>query len=319
MEALDPRRLLIFKTVVDVGSISAGARVLGRTQPSVTEHIRALEHSLKVPLLIRSSKGVVPTEAGRMLLAHANAIAGSLDTAVREATEYRDLRRGRVRLACFPSSLATVVPRAMQRLYEKLGFWLDVHMVEVNPVKAVAMLGRGDVDLALVFRHDDSASEPSWNLFHEIRMGRDKAYVVLPSNHALARQPQLSLADLGGERWAFGRVPCDRHLKETCRRAGFDPAIQTLTDDYVVVQSFVAMGSFSTILNRSSLDAFCHPGVVTRSVPELGSHLVSALCKPGMETIPSISALLAAIAVDRQFGSAQPPVESSYPASVSVP
>ncbi|MCL2471114.1 MAG: hypothetical protein FWF25_05150 [Propionibacteriaceae bacterium] len=56
--------------------------------------------------------------------------------------------------------------------------------------------------------------------------------------------------------------------------------------------------------------------MVTRSVRELGSHLVSALCKPGMETIPSISPLLAAIAVDKQYGSAQPWVEPSYPASM---
>ena len=43
MDVMDPRRLLIFRTVVRNGSIGAGARELGWTQPAVSQHLAALE------------------------------------------------------------------------------------------------------------------------------------------------------------------------------------------------------------------------------------------------------------------------------------
>ena len=64
MDVMDPRRLLIFRTVVRNGSIGAGARELGWTQPAVSQHLAALEKEVGTQLLLRSSSGVTPTEAG---------------------------------------------------------------------------------------------------------------------------------------------------------------------------------------------------------------------------------------------------------------
>src|SRR6476620_7631863 len=61
---LDPRRVLIFRTVVRFGSISAAARELGWTQPAVSQHLAALERAAGGPLLLRGPGGVRVTEAG---------------------------------------------------------------------------------------------------------------------------------------------------------------------------------------------------------------------------------------------------------------
>ena len=83
---LDPRRILIFRTVAREGSVSGGARALGWTQPAVSQHIRLLEEEVGQALLLRSSTGVTLTEAGERLLRHADAIAGLLGSAEAELT-----------------------------------------------------------------------------------------------------------------------------------------------------------------------------------------------------------------------------------------
>lgn len=50
---MDPRRLLTFRAVVRAGSISAGARELGWTQPAVSQQLAGLEREAGTPLLVR--------------------------------------------------------------------------------------------------------------------------------------------------------------------------------------------------------------------------------------------------------------------------
>src|SRR5689334_81863 len=101
---MDARRLTVFATVARAGSMGAAARELGWTQPAVSQHVRALERQLRVPLVVRGSRGVVLTDAGRLLLAHADAVAARLRTAEAELGALADARAGSVRLATFPTA-----------------------------------------------------------------------------------------------------------------------------------------------------------------------------------------------------------------------
>ncbi|MFZ2871414.1 LysR family transcriptional regulator, partial [Zavarzinia sp.] len=61
--------------VLDRGSLSAAARLLGLSQPTLGHHIAALETALGAPLFTRSPKGLVPTETALALRPHAEAMA----------------------------------------------------------------------------------------------------------------------------------------------------------------------------------------------------------------------------------------------------
>jgi DNA-binding transcriptional LysR family regulator len=69
--AMDLRRLEVFVKVAELGSFSRAAESLFLTQPTVSEHVRALEDELGVPLLDRLGRGAVPTPAGTLLLGYA--------------------------------------------------------------------------------------------------------------------------------------------------------------------------------------------------------------------------------------------------------
>src|SRR5262245_38162269 len=78
---LDARLLSTLRAVAAAGRISAAAKILHLSQPAVTAQIRKLEEQCGKPLLVRSARGVTPTEAGRLLLGYADRVEALLDEA----------------------------------------------------------------------------------------------------------------------------------------------------------------------------------------------------------------------------------------------
>lgn len=288
---LDPRRLLILRAVAAAGSISAGARELGWTQPAITQHLNALERAAGTPLLLRHAGGVTPTPAGHVLLGHADAIHSHLDAAAAELDELSQLRRGTVRLAAFPSALATLVPSALARLEPGL----DVQLTEAEPPEALSLLAAGSVDLAVVFSYAEDEAATDDRGFGHLDIADDPVELVLPVGHPGATAADLRLADLAGADWVAGCVRCREHLVHNTRSAGFEPRIRHQTDDYVVVQSLVGQGLAVAVLPRTALAAYRSPAVVTRTLPELTGRRIRALYRSGADRVPSVRATLHAL------------------------
>jgi len=292
--SLDPRRILILKQVVAAGSISAGARALGWTQPAVTQHISALERSVGMPLILRHATGVRPTEAGLALLIHADAISSHLDAAASELEEMRECQAGTVRLAAFPSALATLIPQAMKRMTDS-GSSVHVRLTEAEPDEALAMLHDDQVDLAVIFAYRENRGFNLTEGFQRMTITTDPVALILPPGHPLASRPDVRLADLAAEEWVAGCPRCREHLVWLARQAGFEPRISHETDDYVVVQSLVARGLAVSVLPHIALDAFQRPDVVVRDEPELTERTIEALYRPGAERVPSVALTLNAL------------------------
>ena len=92
MSWLNYHHLFYFRTVVRTGGVSAAARQLRLSQPTITGQIRRLEEALGEKLLERSGRGVVPTEAGRLVFRYADEIA-ALGGELREALRGRPISR----------------------------------------------------------------------------------------------------------------------------------------------------------------------------------------------------------------------------------
>lgn len=75
------RRLKYFIKIVDVGSLTQAADVLHIAQPALSQQLATLEGEVNQQLLIRTKRGVTPTEAGKILYTHAQAILRQCDQA----------------------------------------------------------------------------------------------------------------------------------------------------------------------------------------------------------------------------------------------
>lgn len=99
-----------FLAVVREGSLSAAARSLGMTQPSLGRHVRQLESDLGVVLFTRSPQGLLPTDVGHELAAHAETMASTSAALRRAASGSNNAVRGVVRLTCSEVIGAEVLP-----------------------------------------------------------------------------------------------------------------------------------------------------------------------------------------------------------------
>jgi DNA-binding transcriptional LysR family regulator len=87
-----------FLAVMREGSLSAAARLLGMTQPSLGRHIRELEETLGVSLFARSPQGLTPTDLAHELVPHAQAMASASAALRRTATTRQGAIAGVVRV-----------------------------------------------------------------------------------------------------------------------------------------------------------------------------------------------------------------------------
>src|SRR6266702_1034469 len=73
------RRLKYFVKIVDIGSLTQAAEVLYIAQPALSQQLATLEGEVRQQLLVRTKRGVTPTEAGKVLYRHAQLILRQCD------------------------------------------------------------------------------------------------------------------------------------------------------------------------------------------------------------------------------------------------
>ncbi|WP_284582014.1 LysR family transcriptional regulator [Streptomyces sp. 2P-4] len=254
----DENRLRVFAAIAREGSVTAAATALHYAQPSVSHHLARLEAEAGVPLVQRAGRGIRLTEAGRLLADRAEEILGRIDSARTELAAHAGLSTGRVRLAAFPSALATVVPTvaaAFGTAYPDI----ELALIEAEPSEALAALRRGEVDVAFTFHHGDGPlSDREGHTVTPIL--HEPIYIVSRAGGSWPG-PRTDLDTYRGQRWIAGCERCRTHLLSACAQRGFTPAIAFETDDYVAVQALVAAGLGVSTLPGLALRAHLHPGV----------------------------------------------------------
>jgi DNA-binding transcriptional LysR family regulator len=137
-----------FLAVLREGSLSAAARALGLTQPTLGRQISQLEEAVGLALFTRSPSGLAATAAALALRPHAEAMASAAEALARAAAGAADESRGTIRLTASEFMSAEVLP-------PMLAEFQDRHRgiaIELVPTNRVEDLLRHDADLAVRMR-----------------------------------------------------------------------------------------------------------------------------------------------------------------------
>jgi DNA-binding transcriptional LysR family regulator len=241
---LEPRRLLTFREVANRGSFSRAADALALTQPAVSQQVGALERQLGVRLLDRGPGGPAPTEAGALLLAHADAIAERLAQADAQLTDLLAAERETLRIGAFPSALGSIVPAAIAQLHEQRPE-VQVEAIEGSAEANGAAVAAGELHAAVCFQ--DLATPrhmPDGTERHEL--GEEAMLAMIPLGHPLASRRRIELAALADEPWT---APSRDHLVyRACVAAGFEPRIVYVCRDPLAIGELVGGGLAVTLV-----------------------------------------------------------------------
>jgi DNA-binding transcriptional LysR family regulator len=251
---LDPVKLATLRAVIADGSFSAAGARLGLTQPAVSRHVAQLERRLGTQLVRRTKRGATPTEAGRLLAAHADAVLGRLALAEAQVGELAGLRRGTVRLGSFFTALAYLSAEAAGILEAREpALFAGGEQVIVDELvdrrAALAGLRAGELDLAVVCEHafERSAAPGEVEL---VPLFDDPPCVLLPADHRHAGAASVRARDLRGDTWVRARDGAAARLVDhVLAGAGIAPEVLLAGhgDEPVEAQAFVAAGRGVTV------------------------------------------------------------------------
>lgn len=293
----DVAGLRVMRAIAEQGSFTAAAHSLGYTQPAVSQMVRRLEQRTGTALVERIGRTVRLTEAGRLLAERGSDILNLIAKTEGEVSAIAGLQAGRVRLMAFPSSSATLVPRALARLRASHPA-VTVQFSEAEPPESLAALRNGEVDLAVAFSYegnDPGRGEDDLGGLDVLDVLTDPVMLVLPQDHELAVQDAVELADLEGDRWIAGCPRCRGHLLTLAHRAGYDPEVAFETEDYVAVLGLVAAGLGVALVPHLILTTVSHPDVVVRPVIPPSHRVVQVITTPDLRRVPAVAAALDAL------------------------
>jgi len=213
------RQLACFVAIVEEGSFTRAARSVGITQPSLSQHVRALEEELGGAVLERLPRGVALTPAGRTLLPEARAALRAVERGRRGARAALALEAGDLEIATVLSMAVGLLPRYIRLWHQRhpdVGIRLQEFrhrsLLEEAVEQGVADFAIGPLPLRT---WEGPLEQVSWEEF----------VVVAPPGDPLASRRRVRLEELADREWVLYHADHGLAgvLEEVCRRAGFSP------------------------------------------------------------------------------------------------
>jgi len=186
-------------TVVETGSITKAASVLGHTQSGVTQLLSSLEQELGITLLSRSRNGIALTDEGTALLPYIKEVVSSNEALLRTAEGLKGGKAQVIRIGAFTSVAVNWLP-AIIKEYEKKAPDVRFELIDCGYNEIARKLQTNKMDLGFV---PISASGE----LESISLYEDKLFAILPADHDF-------LTEHAGEDIASLRFPVSRFAKE---------------------------------------------------------------------------------------------------------
>ena len=236
---LDLRHLRALQAVAEEGSFNKAAVRLGYTQSAVSQQIQTLEKIVGDKLVERPGgpRPVSMTEAGNVLLVHANAIVARLRAAQADLALLSDGTAGTLRVGTYQSVGTRILPELMRRYHQACPH-ITVQLTEAEDDALFELLEQGEVDLSFV------AMPLAEGPFEGVELARDPYVLVVPEGHPLAGTSGIPTRRDLSELPMIGFRTCRaaNHLENALRMRGIEPQVIFRSDDNGTVQAMVAAG-----------------------------------------------------------------------------
>src|SRR6185295_1331473 len=292
LASMDFRQLRTFSCVAELGSLSKASDTLRIAQPALSRQIKLLEHELRAELFTRNGRGMVLTEAGRLLLARTAGIVRQIDQIRDDIQSSGGPPSGRVVLGLVPTVSCVISARLARRTVE-LYPGISLCIVESYSGHLIEWLHRGQMDLAVIYG-------PSADLHLSVQaLGRDSIVAVGPRGCGLQKKKQVDINWLLRQKLV---LPSHSHglrtlIEHAAARKKVKLDVQIEADSFRVLTSLVEEGLGYALLPPSSVRAEVAAGrletaAIAKPAPMRELTLASPIDHPGSSAITLITELI---------------------------
>lgn len=280
---MELRQLRYFVRIVEQGSLSRAAADLYIAQPALSQQLASLESELALRLLVRSSRGVSPTQAGKTFYRHAQAILRQMDRLQSDVRKSSDGPSGNVTIGMPPSvanMLAEPLAWAVRERFPQL--CLQIREGLSGPLEELVANGR--IEMCLLFDRAAAhvgvggASRRTAMSYLNVHPLLTEELLLLTAGSEPSGPP-VSLKEAAAYRFVLfpGPVNTTRQMiQETWDKAGYTLDIVAELDSITTIKSLVAQGMGATILSSSALSTRHAEGLTARRIE--GVDLTRRVC-----------------------------------------
>lgn len=292
---MDLKQLEYFVRVAELGSFTRAALALDIAQPALSRQVRLLEVELRQTLLTRNGRGALPTEAGKLLLAHGRGILHQVARAREELGRVRGSLAGRVAVG-LPTSLARVLTVPLIRAFRSELPDATLSITEGLSVPMQESLIVGRLDIAVIYNAQAAAEIEITPLLEEDLLLVQRRPLGLtngppPGPITLRELAQLPLV-----------IPTRpnairMHVESELANIGCRLNIALEIDGVSAILDLVADGAGSAVLSRNAVASSIRPSAfsvrtITEPVLRTKVSLATSSLRPATLTQQTTMALL---------------------------
>ncbi|HJS05474.1 MAG TPA: nitrogen assimilation transcriptional regulator NAC [Variovorax sp.] len=240
------RRLKYFVKIVDIGSLTQAAEVLFIAQPALSQQLATLEGEVRQQLLVRTKRGVTPTEAGKVLYRHAQIILRQCEQARVDMEAAGAGLSGQVSVGLAPGTAASALSLPLLRTVRARHPGILLYLNENYGTTLSELIMNGRMDLAVLY------GDKAIHGLTFLPLLKEALFLVGPASMPAPAQP-LKLADLR-EIELFLPRPYNvvRKLVDAAfQRAGMVPRVAAEIESAFTLTAAVADGLGATVLPAS--------------------------------------------------------------------
>jgi DNA-binding transcriptional LysR family regulator len=261
---LNTRQLDAFRRVMEAGSVSRAAEIMGLTQPAVSKQIAALEAELGFALFHRERLRLAPTAEALIFHQESAHLFGQFRRLERLAGELKRAARGHLFIGGAPVAALTLLPPIIHR-FQQQREGVSVSLQIQSSPKLTELAGAQLLDLAIGLLPMEDATVACETLF------RGHWICVLPPGHRLAGEAQIVPQQLAGENFiSLGDEDHTRRIVDYIfEEAGVARVLRTSCQLGMAACEMVRLGAGVTLMDpvtayaRANADLvvrpFCHP------------------------------------------------------------